>query len=78
MQHKRNIKNGTSCALAWWQGEAMCDCLSDRIIFLDRFLLLDVGHDTQAALYLSQVMRKCVLCHMRTTKVPISLRSHAI
>ena len=27
--------------------------------------------------YMSQVMRKCVLCHMRTTKVQISLRIHA-
>ena len=29
-------------------------------------------------LYLSQVMRKCVLCHMRTTKVQISLRIRAV
>ena len=29
-------------------------------------------------LYMGQILRKCVLCHMRTTKVQISLRFRAV
>ena len=34
-------------------------------------------HETQR-LKMGQVMRKCVLCHMRTTKAQISLRIRAV
>ena len=33
---------------------------------------------SQFSEWLGQVMRKCVLCHMRTTKVQISLRIRAV
>ena len=29
-------------------------------------------------IHMSQAMRKCVLCHMRTTTAQISLRIHAV
>ena len=31
-----------------------------------------------SSIYMSRAMRKCVLCHMRTTKAQISLRIHAV
>ena len=36
------------------------------------------GNSVASSVYVGQVMRKCVLCYMRTTKVQISLRIHAV
>ena len=33
---------------------------------------------TNMRILMSRAMRKCVLCHMRTTKVQISLRIHTV
>ena len=37
-----------------------------------------IGARIMDFLYMSQAMRNCVLCHMRTTKAQISLRIRAV
>ena len=49
---------------------AFCDC-GTPWTFLLTFL-------PTLVLYMSQAMRKCVLCHMRTTKAQINLRIRAV
>ena len=41
-------------------------------------LYMEIAHSDIIFHYLSLIMRKPVLCHMRTTKVQISLRIHAV
>ena len=44
---------------------------------IDHFLYLFKKHGNRED-YMSRAMRKCVLCHMRTTKAQISLRIRAV